>query len=161
MTLAVYNLNGEEISPLSAENPYTYKLIPGETYTYIASIGDYHTSGSFQKSAAVQRIAVRVDTADWIGGVKLSEKRGMSTLYTFEEGAFSSDRHSYTLLVSDRSSSMYAQASLIDEAALEALGLTAADITLTAVYHRISQSPSQNGKRTRCLSRMRRSCKVF
>ena len=147
VTLAVYNLNGEEISPLSAENPHTYKLIPGETYTYIASIGDYHTSGSFQKTAAVQRIAVHVDTADWIGGVKLSEKRGMSTLYTFEEGAFSSDRHSYTLLVSDRSSSMYAQASLIDEAALEALGLTAADITLTAVYHRISQSPSQNGKK--------------
>ena len=39
------------------------------------------------------------------------------------------------------------RASLIDEAALEALGLTAADITLTAVYHRISQSPSQNGKK--------------
>lgn len=147
VTLAVYNLNGEELAPLDSESPYTYRLIPGETYSYMASIGNYHTSGSFQKNAAVQRITVSVDTADWIGDVKLSEKRDMSGLYSFEEGAFQPETHSYTLTVSDRSSSMYAQAVLISDDALEALGLTAADITLSAVYDRISVSQSQNGKR--------------
>lgn len=147
VTLSVYNLNGEEITPQSGENPYTYRLIPGETYSYVASLGDYHTSGSFQKNTSVQRITVSVDTADWIGDVKLSEKRDMQALYSFTEGDFASENHSYTLAVSDRSSSMYAQASLIDDSALAELGLTSADITLSAIYDRITQSPSQNGKR--------------
>ena len=145
--VAVYNQNGEPVAPTSVqEGRYTFKLIPNQSYSYVATKdGCYHTAGTFVKSTSVDIQNVSVETNDWLSSVQLFEKRNASTPYVYEEGAFASSTHSYTIRVSDRSSSMYAAAALIDDAALEALGLKKTDITITAVYDQISISRTYNG----------------
>ena len=145
--VAVYNRNGEPVAPTSVqEGRYIFKLIPNQTYTYIATKnGCYHTAATFVKSTSVDRMDVSVETNDWLSSVQLFETRSASTLYAFEEGAFASGTHSYTVRVCDRSSSMYAAAALIDDAALEALGLKKTDLTITAIYDQISISRTYNG----------------
>ena len=147
VTIAVYNKNGEPVAPTSVqEDRYAFKLIPEQSYSYIATRdGCYHTAGTFVKSTAVDRLTVSVETNDWLSSVQLFETRSASTLYAFEEGAFASGTHSYTLRVSDRSSSMFAAAALIDDASLEALDLKKTDLTITAIYDQISISRVYNG----------------
>ena len=145
--VAVYNQNGEPVAPTSVqEGRYTFKLIPNQTYSYIATKnGCYHTAGMFVKSTSVDIQTVSVETNDWLSSVQLFEKRSASAPYVYEEGAFASATHSYTVRVSDRSSSMYAAAALIDDEALEALELKKTDITITAIYDQISISRTYNG----------------
>ena len=145
--VAVYNQNGEPVAPTSVqEGRYTFKLIPNQSYSYVATKnGCYHTAGTFVKSTSVDIQNVSVETNDWLSSVQLFEKRNASAPYVYEEGAFDSGTHSYTIRVSDRSSSMYATAALIDDAALAALGLKKTDITITAVYDQISISRTYNG----------------
>ena len=145
--VAVYNQNGEPVAPTSVqEGRYTFKLIPNQTYSYIATKnGCYHTAGTFVKSTSVDIQTVSVETNDWLSSVQLFEKRSASAPYVYAEGAFASATHSYTIRVSDRSSSMYANAALIDDEALEALELKKTDITITAIYDQISISRTYNG----------------
>lgn len=145
--VTVYNQNGEPVAPTSVqEGRYTFKLIPNQTYSYIATKnGCYHTAGTFVKSTSVDIQTVSVETNDWLSSVQLFEKRSASAPYVYEEGAFASGTHSYTVRVSDRSSSMYAAAALIDDEALEALELKKTDITITAIYDQISISRTYNG----------------
>ena len=78
VTVEVVNRNGqtmpcEKFREGTDKNRYQYTLVPGETYSYIATAGEfYHTADEFtMEAAADSTIQVSVPREDWLGALAL------------------------------------------------------------------------------------------
>ena len=110
VTLEVVNSNGE-VMPFekfregASGNRYQYVLVPGETYSYVATAGTYyHTADTFtMENAADSTIAVEVPREDWlkslalgIGGTAAKYKDTLKL-----DSAFQPADHSYEAQLED------------------------------------------------------------
>ena len=110
VTLEVVNRNGqvmpcEKFREGTDKNRYQYTLVPGETYRYIATSGEYyHTADEFtMEEAADSTIAVSVPREDWLDALALGFG-GQSARYkdTLKlDTAFDPADHAYTAVLVD------------------------------------------------------------
>ena len=138
--VSVYNLNGEPMLSVrerqtSGFYAYRYTLVPGETYTYIATQNEfYHASNTFTlEESANSTVTVNVKTADWLEGLEFGENSTLTSRYLLDRD-FQSDVHSYVLTVQDRKSSVFVKAASGESGASN-----------SAIYNKISQYASSNG----------------
>lgn len=145
-TVSVYNLSGEWIAPADEDDPTAYELVIGQTYRYVVcDQGCYFAEGSFKKDDVMETIPISLNMTDWIGNIWIG-KDNASLSDTFGTQSFETQTHRYTDAYLDTVSSMYAAAALVDDDALAAAGVSAAQIRLEAVYNQIGLSQSVNGK---------------
>ena len=118
VTLTVVNKNGEELAYTKAIDAsgtvnYLYTLVPGDDYSYVATQGTYyHAKKTFTlvtEDGKSPIIDVAVKQEDWLselalGNSESSNNKGNIALNT----KFSKATHTYTAVVSDYSSSVYA-----------------------------------------------------
>lgn len=118
VTLTVVNKNGEELAytktiGASGTDNYLYTLVPGDDYSYVATQGTYyHAKKTFTlvtEDGKSPIIDVAVKQEDWLselalGNSESSNNKGNIALNT----KFSKATHTYTAVVSDYSSSVYA-----------------------------------------------------
>ena len=118
VTLTVVNKNGEELAytktiGASGTVNYLYTLVPGDDYSYVATQGTYyHAKKTFTlvtEDGKSPIIDVAVKQEDWLselalGNSESSNNKGNIALNT----KFSKATHTYTAVVSDYSSSVYA-----------------------------------------------------
>lgn len=118
-TAQVINAAGAVIAPVSR----VYHLIPGETYTCIATRNThFHTTMEFVASAGLNVQVKAPDTTDWLTGLALFNGNSVSSRLEYESDTpFSPNCHSYTYSVSDCNTTAYMQA-------------TASGYTVTARY---------------------------
>lgn len=138
--VSVYNRNGEKMLSVKERQTsgfyaYRYTLVPGETYTYIATQDAvYHAMNTFTlEESANSTVSVAVKTEDWLESLEFAENSTMTSGYSLDQ-AFRSDVHAYTLQVQDRKSAIYAKAAA-----------NTAGATNSVVYSKISQNASSNG----------------
>ena len=118
-TLEVVNKNGDplafQLDKLSqTEHRYFYTLVPGETYTYVATKDTYyHASRAFtMEESAGLTITVAVPTENRLNGLALSNEKASSKRGAIPlEQSFDTARHTYTAVVSDTENAVYAWAS--------------------------------------------------
>ena len=137
--LRVYNQNGEELRTYKTRETgggwrYTYTLVPGETYHYIATRGEYyHVTQTFTMENLPANLKVIVPTEDALTSLSLGNMAQMNKLYALSE-TVEPGRHQYTLTVEDRSSSLF----------LKAAGT--AGMTVQALYTSIAATAAFHGK---------------
>ena len=137
--LRVYNQNGEELRTYKTRETdggwrYTYTLVPGEPYHYIATRGEYyHVTQTFTMENLTSNLKVIVPTEDALTSLSLGNMAQMNKLYTLSE-TVEPGTHQYTLTVEDRSSSLF----------LKAAGT--AGMTIQALYTTVSETASGHGK---------------
>ena len=136
----VFNTNGEKMYSVkerqaSGYYSYRYTLVPGETYTYVATKDKYyHSKKEFtMESDSGSIVTVDVITEDWINDLTLSETQSLSALYELDS-EFSTDVHAYSASVIDTKNAVWVRA-----------GTSADGITLAAEYTCISTVQSKNG----------------
>lgn len=145
VTLEVVNGNGE-VLPFTTErlgdsgNRYKYTLIPGETYSYVAtSNGYYHSADSVTtEDAANSTITVDVPTEDWLselafGSNKSSSKKGSLPL----NQTFDAAEHSYSVSYVDTEHNAYTWITTDS---------SVTDITVQAIYNQVFASSLYHGK---------------
>lgn len=105
VTIEVVNKNGqvmpyEKFREGTTANRYQYALVPGETYSYVATTGEYyHIADDFKmEDVANSTIQVKVPTENWLkdlafGTSKSSSKKGSLAL----DKAFTTDNHKYSV----------------------------------------------------------------
>ena len=113
ITLRVVNRNGDELAftrERNAEgyNAYQYTLVPGETYTYIASqSGKYFASKDFTlEESANSVITVKVKAQDWLESLQLGTGTGSPDTIALEQ-TFDPATHSYTASLPDTDAAVY------------------------------------------------------
>ena len=138
--VSVYNRNGEKMLSVkelqtSGFYAYRYTLVPGETYTYIATQNEfYHAMNTFTlEESANSTVTVTVKTEDWLESLEFAEDLNMAQPYAPDK-AFRPDQHTYTLSVQDRKSSLYVRAAA-----------QAGKVTNRVLYSKLSQNASANG----------------
>lgn len=137
--LRVYNQNGEELRTYKTRETdggwrYTYTLVPGEPYHYIATRGEYyHVTQTFTMENLTSNLKVIVPTEDALTSLSLGNMAQMNKLYTLSE-TVEPGTHQYTLTVEDRSSSLF----------LKAAGT--AGMTIQALYTSIAATAAFHGK---------------
>lgn len=137
--LRVYNQNGEELRTYKTRETdggwrYTYTLVPGEPYHYIATRGEYyHVTQTFTMENLTSNLKVIVPTEDALTSLSLGNMAQMNKLYALSE-TVEPGRHQYTLTVEDRSSSLF----------LKAAGT--AGMTIQALYTSIAATAAFHGK---------------
>lgn len=138
--LRVYNQNGEELRTYKTRETdggwrYTYTLVPGEPYHYIATRGEYyHVTQTFTMENLPANLKVIVPTEDALTSLSLGNMAQMNKLYALSE-TVEPGTHQYTLTVEDRSSSLF----------LKAAGTEG--MTIQALYTTVSETASGHGKR--------------
>ena len=141
VTVEVVNRNGqvmpwEKFREGSDRNRYQYTLVPGETYTYIATAGEYyHTADEFtMEEAADSTIQVNVPTDNWLDALALGfggqASRYQDTLKL--EPAFDPAGHHYT-------------ATLVDIEHIPYVWVEAENAAITAIYDQIFASSLYHG----------------
>lgn len=137
--LRVYNQNGEELRTYKTRETgggwrYTYTLVPGEPYHYIATRGEYyHVTQTFTMENLTSNLKVIVPTEDALTSLSLGNMAQMNKLYALSE-TVEPGTHQYTLTVEDRSSSLF----------LKAAGTEG--MTIQALYTTVSETASGHGK---------------
>ena len=137
--LRVYNQNGEELRTYKTRETdggwrYTYTLVPGEPYHYIATRGEYyHVTQTFTMENLTSNLKVIVPTEDALTSLSLGNGAQMNQLYALSE-TVEPGTHQYTLTVEDRSSSLF----------LKAAGT--AGMTVQALYTSIAATAAFHGK---------------
>ena len=138
--VSVYNRNGEKMLSVKERQTsgfyaYRYTLVPGETYTYIATQNEfYHAMNTFTlEESANSTVTVQVKTENWLESLEFAENSTMTSGYSLDR-AFHPDTHTYTLTVQDRKSSVYAKAAAQTNGA-----------ACSVIYERISQNAASNG----------------
>ena len=142
VTLEVVNRNGqvmpcERFREGADRNRYQYTLVPGETYSYIATSHTYyHTSDEFtMEEAANSTINVHVPTENWLTdlalGVGGQARRYRDTLKL--DAAFDPAEHAYT-------------ATLVDTEHIPYVWVEAEGVTVKAIYDQIFASSLYHGK---------------
>ncbi len=95
VSLEVTNAAGAVIAPKGVSGAgAVFALIPGETYTYVATKSTwYHTAASFEAAPGLTLAAPTPDTSDWLAGLHV----GPTKTVAYEgDRAFSPDCHTYT-----------------------------------------------------------------
>ncbi|MBR3275704.1 MAG: hypothetical protein IKG08_03730 [Eubacterium sp.] len=111
VSVEVQTAFGSVISPVGD----AYHLIPGETYTYIATKDTYyHTKADFT-AAGGETIAVAEPVAeDWLTGCALYSSGVGKEQYLYDsDEPFRPDDHQYRYEISDCNSALYAQATAV------------------------------------------------
>ncbi len=138
--VSVYNLNGEEMLSVKERQTsgfyaYRFTLVPGETYTYVATQNEfYHVTNTFTlEESANGTVTVSVKTQDWLKTLAFGETLQLDPALALDQ-AFSPENHRYTLHMQDRKSSLAAGATA-----------SVSDVSLSAFYHKITSYASSNG----------------
>ena len=141
VTVEVVNRNGqtmpcEKFREGTDKNRYQYTLVPGETYRYIATSGEYyHTTDEFtMEEAADSTIAVSVPREDWLDALALGFG-GQSARYkdTLKlDTAFDPADHAYTAV-------------LVDTEHIPYVWVEAENVTVHAIYDQIFSSSLYHG----------------
>lgn len=136
----VFNTNGEKMFSVVERQAngyysYRYTLVPGETYTYVATKDKYyHSKKEFtMENDSGSIVTVDVITEDWINDLTLSETQSLSSIYELDN-EFSTAVHAYSASVSDTKNAVWVRA-----------GTSADGFTLAAEYTCISTVQSKNG----------------
>ena len=143
VTLEVVNANGEvmpykKFKEGTSGNRYQYVLVPGETYSYVATEDIYyHTADEFKiEDVANSTINVSVPTEDWLTelafGMKTSStNKGELSL----NSAFSASNHKYTVELVDTEHIPYIWTTSIADK----------NIKITAIYNQVFNSALYHG----------------
>lgn len=136
--LQVYNQNGEELKTYRELDTgggwvYRYTLVPGETYHYVASKGEfYHTARTFTlEEASGTSARVSVPTADALTALSLGQEATLNSPYPLKE-AVAPGTHRYTLTVGDRNAALFVKAAGTAGMTVQALYTS---IAATAAFH--------------------------
>ena len=97
VSVAVYNSAGALIAPITTgETEDTYKLVPGDACTYIATKNTYyHATASFTVSDGLTVAAATPKTADWATNIEAYSSSTASSILTADSD-FSAADHTYT-----------------------------------------------------------------
>ena len=111
--VSVRNAAGYEIAPL--ENG-TYRLIPGEKYTYLSTKNEhFHTTSEFTAAAGLTVSVAAPETGDRLTAFALYSARIPANSIVFPVSpAAEAARHDYTVTIPDASSAVYMQATCAD-----------------------------------------------
>ena len=140
VTLEVVNSNGE-VMPYekfregTSGNRYQYVLVPGETYSYVATAEEYyHVADEFtMEDVANSTIRVDVPTDDWLKELAFGTQDGGKYKGTLElDTEFSSEDHSYKLAYVDTEHITYAWVVSDEEVKIQAIYL---QNFATSLYH--------------------------
>ncbi len=133
----VRNAAGSKIAPISGDS---YRLIPGQTYTYLATKDETsHTTASFTAADGLVVSVAEPETDEQLAAVVMyNGLKPQNSLEYSLSPTFDSAQHHYTLTVPDANSSLY----------LQATGTNAA-YTLAAYYCKQSTVVTTNGTPTR------------
>lgn len=136
--LQVYNQNGEELKTYRELDTgggwvYRYTLVPGETYHYVASKGEfYHTARTFTlEEASGTSARISVPTADALAALSLGQEATLNSPYPLKE-AVAPGTHRYTLTVGDRNAALFVKAAGTAGMTVQALYTS---IAATAAFH--------------------------
>ena len=142
VTLEVVNKNGQvmpysKIKESSGGNRYQYTLVPGETYSYVATCGTYyHVADEFKmEDVADSTINVDVPMEDWLTELafadnKASSKKGNLPL----DKSFTASGHSYKVKFVDTEHNAYVWAAATE------------GTEITAIYSQKFNSELYHGK---------------
>ena len=141
VTLEVVNAN-DEVIPYEkfregTKNRYKYTLVPGETYSYVATRGTYyHIKDEFtMEDVADSTITVDVPTEDWLTGLAFGNKSSGTYKGKLElDSAFSAADHQYEVQYVDTEHNAYVWVT------------GASDVTIKAIYNQIYASSLYHGK---------------
>ncbi|MBQ7873903.1 MAG: cadherin-like beta sandwich domain-containing protein [Oscillospiraceae bacterium] len=143
VTLEVVNSNGEvmpykKFKEGTNGNRYQYVLVPGETYSYVATEDTYyHVADEFRiEDVANSTINVSVPTEDWLTELAF----GMKTSSTSKDelplnGAFSASNHKYEVELVDTEHIPYVWATSIADK----------NIKIKAIYNQVFSSALYHG----------------
>ena len=128
-TVQVFNGAGSEIAPVDG----TYHLVPGESYTCIATKNTwYHTQITFTASNGLNVSVPEPVATDWLTNLAFYNGTYASSRIAYAaDKTFSAAEHTYNYTVSDCNSSVAMQAT--------------ADGTVTAMYQTQSTVPETHG----------------
>lgn len=136
--LQVYNQNGEELKTYRELDTgggwvYRYTLVPGETYHYVASKGEfYHTARTFTlEEASGTSARISVPTADALTALSLGQEATLNSPYPLKE-AVAPGTHRYTLTVGDRNAALFVKAAGTAGMTVQVLYTS---IAATAAFH--------------------------
>lgn len=127
-TVQVLNGAGSEIAPVSG----VYHLVPGETYTCIATKNTwYHTQITFTASSGLKVSVPEPDTTDGLKALALYSGTSASNRQPYKaDKTFAAAAHSYSYTVTDFNSKAAIQATAADT-----------DAVITALYRSQSTVP--------------------
>ena len=136
VTAQVKNAAGSVLSPVSGS---TYRLVPGERYTYEATVSTYfHTSAAFTAAEGLTVEVARPETGHRLSSLGAYSARNISKARTYElSPAFSTETHTYFITVPDYGSAPFLAADVSDSG-----------YSITAIYAKHSASLSSDGKET-------------
>lgn len=108
VSVQVENSAGSVIAPVSG----VYHLIPGESYTYLASKNThYHTAYTFTASEGLNINVAAPVTTNWLADLALYNGSNASTRTAYaSDSSFTSSDHSYIFAISDCNTTVYMQA---------------------------------------------------
>ena len=135
--LRVYNQNGEELRTYKTRETdggwrYTYTLVPGEPYHYIATRGEYyHVTQTFTMENLPANLKISVPTADALTALSLGQEATLNSPYPLKE-AVAPGTHRYTLTVGDRNAALFVKAAGTAGMTVQALYTS---IAATAAFH--------------------------
>lgn len=135
--LRVYNQNGEELRTYKTRETdggwrYTYTLVPGEPYHYIATRGEYyHVTQTFTMENLTSNLKVIVPTEDALTSLSLGQEATLNSPYPLKE-AVAPGTHRYTLTVGDRNAALFVKAAGTAGMTVQALYTS---IAATAAFH--------------------------
>lgn len=142
VTLEVVNQNGEvlpyeKFREGTSSNRYQYALVPGETYSYVATAGTYyHIADEFtMEDAADSTIRVDVPTEDWLSSLSFGTKTSSKYKDTISlDTAFEASDHEYQTSYVDTEHNVYVWVTA-DES-----------VTIQAIYDQVFSSSLYHGK---------------
>lgn len=142
VTLEVVNKNGqvmpyEKFREGTSGNRYQYALVPGETYSYVATAGTYyHIADEFtMEDVADSTIRVDVPTEDWLTELAFGTKTNGKYKDTLSlDTAFAASDHEYQVPYVDTEHNVYAWVN------------ADTDVTIRAIYDQVFASNLYHGK---------------
>ena len=147
VTIQVVNSNGV-VMPFTThretatKNRYKYTLVPGETYSYIATKDTYyHIADEFRlEDTANSTITVDFgDMGDWLTELALGTGKGGKQKGTIElNNAFSAANHAYYVVYPDTEHNVYLWVKTSQE-----------DVKIQAIYHQLFSTGLYHGKEYR------------
>lgn len=131
----LHNAAGALIAPTEG----VYHLIPGESYTYISSIGAYHSKASFTAAENLKVNVAEPICTPWLSKLAAASDNQASALnderiYALDK-PFTPEVHDYSLAVSDMNGSFFLWATKSEDAG---------EVTINSTYTRQSTSASIN-----------------
>ena len=129
VSVEVINGAGSVIAPVAG----VYHLVPGESYTCVATKDThYHTSVAFTAAAGLTVDVTMPIAEDWLEDLALYNNSNATTRKEYEsDSGFAPGKHSLIYYVSDCNSTVYAQAD--------------SDYTVTALYSSQTTSAATHG----------------